>query len=212
MSKALRIHAVTLGPFSTNCYVVWRQGGEGCWVIDASFEPAPLIEAVEEVGLRPQMLILTHAHVDHIAGVQAVRQQWPGIPVLLHESESRWLGDPRLNLSAVFGWTVTCDPADRLLREGETLPLDGLEFQVRHTPGHSPGGIALYQPENKTVFAGDTLFFDSIGRHDFPNSDGPTLLRSIREKLLTLPDETRVYPGHGPDTTIGRERLLNPFL
>ena len=212
MSGELQIRVFTLGPFATNCYVAWREGSRACWIVDASFGPEALIDAVRGAGLKPSALVLTHAHVDHIAGVEAVRGAFPGVPVLIHEAEAEWLTDANLNLSGPFGLPVTARPADRLLREGESLDLDGLMFQILHTPGHSPGGIGLYQPHQKILFAGDTLFYDSIGRHDFPNADGPQLFRSIREKLLTLPDEVRVYPGHGPDTTIGRERSENPFL
>jgi hydroxyacylglutathione hydrolase len=208
----LRIETITLGPFATNCYVAWPDGSRTCWIIDASFQPDELIDTVRAASLEPAALVLTHAHVDHIAGVQTVRQAWPTIPVMIHEAERHWLADADLNLSGLYGLPVTAGPPDRLLRDGQTLELDGLAFQVLHTPGHSPGGIALYQPQIKVLFAGDTLFFDSIGRSDFPNADGPTLLNSIHTRLLTLPDDVRIYPGHGPDTTIGRERRENPFL
>ena len=208
----LQIRELTLGPFATNCYIVWRSGSRACWIIDASFEPERLVEAVRAGGLEPSMLVLTHAHVDHMAGVEALRTAFAGLPVLIHEAEAQWLTDADLNLSGLFGLPVTARPPDRLLREHDLLTLEGVDFQVLHTPGHSPGGIGLYQAQHKLLFAGDTLFYDSIGRHDFPNADGRLLLGSIREKLLTLPDDVRVYPGHGPPTTIGRERRENPFL
>ena len=210
--NCLRVEVFTLGPFATNCYVVWREGSSACWLIDASFGPQEMIASVHDAGLRPELLILTHAHVDHIAGVEEVRAAWPGLPVVIHEAEEQWLADADLNLSGLFGLPVTARPPDRLLTGGQSLELDGLAFQVLHTPGHSPGGISLYQPAEKIIFAGDTLFLDSIGRSDFPNADGALLLRSIVEQLLTLPDDVRVYPGHGPGTTIGRERCENPFL
>lgn len=210
--SALNLEAVTLGPFSTNCYILWREGAASCWVVDASFQSEVLVERVRALGLTPVMLVLTHAHVDHIAGVDTVRRNWPGIPVAIHEAERQWLTDANLNLSQIFGLPVTTSPAEIELHDGDVITLEGLPFQVLHTPGHSPGGIGLYQQESGLLIAGDTLFYDSIGRHDFPGSHGPTLLRSIRQKLLTLPDATRVYPGHGPETTIGRERAENPFI
>ena len=212
MSEHLEIEVYTLGPFATNCYVVWRRGSKRCWIVDASFEPGELIGAVRAGGLKPEALVLTHAHLDHIAGVEEVRAAFPGLPVMIHETEGDWLTDANLNMSSLFGLPITAGPAERLLREGDELELDGLKWQVLHTPGHSPGGIGLYQPDTKTLMAGDTLFYDSIGRTDFPNADHQTLLRSIREKLLVLPDDVRVYPGHGQDTTIGREKSQNPFL
>jgi len=208
----LQIHTHTLGPWQTNCYVVHRSRGSDCWIIDAGFEPEPMIAAIREQGLRPVRLILTHAHLDHIAGVNEVRAAWPDLPIDLHEAERDFPTDPELNLAAWAGLAITAPPADRLLAGGEHLELDGMTFEVRHTPGHSPGGITLYNPEQAAAIVGDTLFAGGIGRYDFPTSDGPTLMRSIGEQLLTLPDETAVHPGHGPATTLGRERQSNPFL
>jgi len=212
MSVELKIHAFTLGQWMTNCYVVHAEGSKTCWIIDAGFDPDPMIEAVKQYGMTPSMLVLTHAHVDHIAGINTVRESWPDLPIAIHEAEAKFLSDPILNLSAGAGMNITAPEPDRLLHHGDTLTLDGLDFEVRHTPGHSPGGICLYQSDCGVALVGDTLFYDSIGRHDFPTSDGEQLMRSIREQLMTLPDPTEVYPGHMQPTTIGRERQLNPFL
>ncbi len=222
----------TLGPFQTNCYVVRFPTSTDCWLIDASFGMTPVIEHVRAAGLTPTALILTHAHVDHIAGVSDVRAAFPGIPVYLHEAEQDWLGDPLLNLSAMMGMPVTAAPADRLLtgKAGETLVLEsrgaqplgpniagkpgaaGEVWMVIHTPGHSPGGITLYHEPSGTAIVGDTLFRSSIGRSDFPGSDPATLRQSIVEKLYTLPPMTTAYPGHGPETVIDFERKTNPFV
>jgi glyoxylase-like metal-dependent hydrolase (beta-lactamase superfamily II) len=212
MASELEINGFALGPWQTNCYVVGVSGGRSCWIVDAGFEPGALIEAVRRSGREPELVLLTHAHVDHIGGLSEVRAAWPDVPIAIHEAEAEALTDPEGNLSAYLDEPLTAPPADRVLRHGDALELAGLRFEIRHTPGHSPGGICAYQAENAAALAGDALFNGAVGRFDFPNSDGPTLLRSIRERLLTLPDETTVYPGHGPTTTIGEERQTNPFL
>ncbi|HYE03722.1 MAG TPA: MBL fold metallo-hydrolase [Phycisphaerales bacterium] len=210
-----RLERHVLGPWETNCYVVTAGApapGRPCWVVDAGFEPEALVASVRRAGLRPAALVLTHCHLDHIAGVNAVLGAFPDAMLLVHRDERDWLTDAEANLSALIGMPVTARAADRLLDEGDRLTLDGLEFEVRHVPGHSPGSIALYQAESGAVISGDALFAGSIGRTDFPGSDFETLDRSIRARLYTLPDETRVYPGHGPETTIGREKRGNPFV
>lgn len=208
----------TLGPFATNCYVVVPpeppETGRArpCWIIDASFEPKRLLKHIADAGLTPEALILTHAHVDHIAGVRDVLTAHPGLAVVIHEAEAGWLADPEANLSAMMGFGITAPPATRLLKDGDTLTLGSTAWRIAHTPGHSPGGIALYHTESRTAIVGDTLFAGSVGRTDFPGSDPALLERSIQERLYTLPDDTRVLSGHGPETTIGREKRSNPFV
>lgn len=209
------IEGFCLGPFETNSYVIYPGGtrkGRPCWIVDPSFGPGQLIERVLELGLKPSLLILTHAHIDHIAGVDEVLRSFPGLPVVIHQLESRWLGDPELNLGAAIGMNVTCHGPDRTLREGEELELGGSRWRVLHTPGHSPGGISLVCDDQRVAIVGDTLFAGSIGRYDLPGADGRTLAESIREKLYRLPDDTIAYPGHGPETTVGREKRTNPFV
>lgn len=210
-SNPITIEAFTLGPFETNCYLV-HAGGPNCWIIDASFGPAPIVRRIHELGKTPATIILTHAHVDHIAGLAELRDAYPSAPILIHQAERDFLADPVLNLSAALGEHVVAPPADRLLADGETLELDGSTWRVLHTPGHSPGGITLISYRARIALVGDTLFAGSIGRFDFPTSDGPTLFDSIRRRLYTLPDDTRALPGHGPETTIGREKHSNPFV
>ena len=211
MASKLHIERFVLGDWMTNCYVL--SSGEGrCWIVDAGFDPEPMIAFVQEQGLEPVRVVLTHAHVDHIAGLGEVRRVWPDLPILIHEAEQDFLGDAALNLSIVLAQPVVAPEPTDTLTHGQRLELDSLSFEVRHTPGHSPGGICLYQADHETALVGDTLFAGSIGRHDFPTSDGQTLLRSIREQLLTLPEPTRVLPGHGPQTSIGREKASNPYL
>lgn len=206
------IKGFALGPFATNCYVVHVPESSDCWVVDASFDPAPMIEYIKERELTPRAIILTHAHIDHIAGVDTVLEAFAGTPVLIHEQEEAWLGDADLNLSAAYGFAVTCHGPDETLREGQELELAGTTWRVLHTPGHSPGGITLVHDESHQALVGDALFADSIGRTDFPGCSFEELARSIRTKLYTLAPETKVYPGHGPPTTIGREMRHNPFV
>lgn len=211
-APVLDIAAVCLGPWQTNCYALRPRGHPGCWIIDAGFEPQPLIDAVTSLGAKPELLILTHAHPDHIAGVAALRRAFPMLPVLIHRAESAWLADPALNLSALSGMDITAPGPDRTLDDADSLTLGPTTWTVLHTPGHSPGSISLHCPAAAVVFSGDALFAGSVGRTDFPASDWSTLERSIRSKLYTLPPATRVLPGHGPSTTISQERASNPFV
>lgn len=209
------IRVFSPGPYQTNCYVVSRpdpQPGDACWVVDCGFDPEAMIAKIKELGLQPEAVVLTHAHIDHIAGLFTFRSAFPEVPIWIHKAEEQWLSDPMLNLSAMSGAEVTGPAPARLLGHGDILTLAEEEWEVLHTPGHSPGGISLHHRRSPTVFVGDALFAGSIGRHDFPGSDYATLASSIREKLYTLPPETLALPGHGPPTQIGHEKLTNPYV
>jgi len=211
MSESLQIETFCLGEFMTNCYVVATDTG-AAWVVDAGFGPESMLAYLREHQLRVEQVVLTHAHVDHIAGLAQVMREVGDVPILIHEAEKAFLIDTDLNLSIYMGQPIVAPEATDFVQQGDTLTLGSHEFEVRHTPGHSPGGICLYQAAHNVAIVGDTLFNGSIGRHDFPTSDFDALQRSIREQLYTLPDDTRVLPGHGNPTTIGHEKSTNPFV
>jgi len=200
--------------FQENGLLLWPQGQADCWFVDPGFPPQPeaLAAAVHQHGLKPQAILLPHCHADHLAGVRLLQQKLPGTPLWAPRDEEHMLGDANANLSAPFGFSVTAPPADRLLSPNEQLDLGGLSWTVLDVGGHSPGGLAYYCPAAGVVIVGDALFAGSIGRHDFPGSSQRRLLRNIRENLLTLPPETVVYSGHGPTTTVAREKRYNPFV
>ncbi len=209
----MKIDRLILGAFETNCYVV--RGDESatkCLVIDTGLDGRELVEFLEEHQLAPVAVVLTHGHADHIVGLAALRQRYPGIKVFIHQLDAPLLTDSDSNLSALAGMTFATESADVLLRDGDVIEEAGVRLQVLHTPGHTLGGICLYAEADDLVFAGDTLFADSVGRTDFPGGDMEQLIESIRTKLFTLPDTTAVYPGHGMRTTIGREKRANPFV
>ena len=227
-ASELTIKCFTLGPWMTNCYVLHRTPAEAkpgarkadrgqpvagapCWIVDAGFAPAPLIQYLKDRRLQPAKVIITHAHLDHIAGLFEIQQEFPGIEILIHAAEKDFLTDPELNLSAAMDEEVVAPPATGLLEHGQVLALEGVPFEVRHTPGHSPGGISLIQAQAAVALVGDALFAGSVGRTDFPGSDHQTLIDSIRTQLFTLPDATQVLSGHGPPTTIGQEKRHNPY-
>lgn len=213
--KIPHIECFVLGPWQTNCYIVTntQNASKNCWIVDAGFDPEPMLNFINTRELKPVRLIFTHAHVDHIGGAQKIIDMLDyKISIAIHKAEVDFLTDPSLNLSAFLENPVIAPAATEQLDDGAELELDGSFWKIIHTPGHSPGGITLYHQESAQALVGDTLFAGSIGRYDFPTSNGATLAYSIKERLLTLPDNTTIYPGHGTASTIGHERTTNPFL
>lgn len=204
--------------FGENAFVVSTVDAAGApigWVIDPSFPPQVdrLLEHLAGRAVTVEKILLTHGHADHIAGIDAVRAAFPDAAVMLGAPDQPMLADANRNLSAPFGLSVTLQArADADLAPGMPLWLGPFRWQVLDTSGHSPGSRSLYCPGAGLVIVGDALFAASIGRTDFPGSDHRRLLTNIRDHLFTLPDETVVYCGHGPTTTIGNERKSNPFL
>ena len=209
----MKIDRLILGEFQTNCYVVRTdESALDCVVIDAGLDADGLIGFLEQHRINPVATILTHGHADHIVGTTALRRRYPQTKVYIHELDAPLLADPRANLSVLVGLTFTAEPADVLLHDDAAVEEAGIQFRVLHTPGHTPGGICLYAESDGVVFAGDTLFADSVGRTDFPGGDMDQLIESIRRKLFPLPENTVVHPGHGMRTTIGREKRNNPYV
>lgn len=213
MAQSLNIHTIVSMPFAENTYIVWRPQSTDALVIDPGLEPDAILDLLAEQGLKPAAILNTHGHADHIGGNEALKQAFPEAPLVVGVNEARLLIDADANLSAAFGLPIVSPPADRLLYEGEKLDYAGIALEVIDLPGHSPGHVVyLYRSDPCILFGGDVLFRDGIGRADFPGSNGKLLVDGIRTKLFALPDDTVVYSGHGPTTTIGREKKSNPFV
>jgi hydroxyacylglutathione hydrolase len=198
----------TVGPLQENCWIV--HGGERAVVVDPGDEAPRLIGALDELGLKTEAILLTHTHFDHVGAVAAVARH-TGAPVYCPELETDVLADINRYVYPGFGPYESYE-ADEQVAGGEQLQLAGLDIDVIFTPGHSPGHVSFSIPEHEMLLSGDVLFQGSVGRTDLPGADHGTLMSSIATLLNTLPDETRVLPGHGPATTLGRERATNPFL
>lgn len=200
---------IPVGSIEANCYIIGCLETRLAAVVDPGDEGRRILSHVQKHGLRVSYIINTHGHLDHIGANGAVKEA-TGAPLLVHPGDAAMLTDPALNFSKFMGRPIAGPPADRLIDDGEVLEVGSLHVQVIHTPGHTPGGICLLVGDR--LITGDTLFAGSIGRTDFPGGSFETLIKSIKEKLLILPGETAVYPGHGEESTIGEEREGNPFL
>lgn len=199
-----------LGPLQTNCYILSH--GSECVIFDPGSEGVQLSKWLGKNKLKPLAVLLTHAHFDHIGAVSHIKKVF-GVPVYIHKEEETWLESPELNGSNRFGMgEIKAPSADVVLEKEESLAIGPFEFQLIHTPGHSPGSLSYYFEKGGALFAGDTLFMGSIGRTDLPGGNHQELLNSIHQKLMMLPEETIVLPGHGPATSISMEMDSNPFL
>ncbi len=212
-SSEYMIEPIESAPFGEMTYVAWLAGRTEALVVDPGFDAPASLEVLSREGLRVVAILNTHGHVDHIAGNAAMKEAFPGAPLIIGSNEWRLLEDPDANLSAPFGMPVRSPPADRLVADGERLEAAGFSFEVREIPGHSPGSVIFVCDQFGTpfVFGGDVLFAGSVGRTDL-GGNTEQLLSGIHAKLLTLPDATVVLAGHGPPTTVGDEKRSNPYV
>lgn len=208
----MKIMYMVLGPFMTNTYILYNEETMEGLVVDPSFSPEHYIKAIEEKKIHLTSIFLTHAHVDHMAGMNELRKAFPKARMYMDKRDQPFLRDPEKNLSYMFPTPTLVDDADVWVKDGDEIETSGYTFQVIDTSGHTPGGISFYLKKEGIVFTGDSLFQGSIGRTDFPGGSMKELTGSIRKNLFTLPDSTVVLSGHGEQTTIGQEKRTNPFL
>lgn len=206
----IKIGKITLGMYQTNCYLLYMEGSSETIVIDPADSGEYIYEKLSEKGFDIKAILLTHGHFDHVWGVKGLKEKTHA-KVYAHEAEKELLETPHMNVSEQMRRPVCVTP-DVFLKDKEEVTLCGMTFEVIHTPGHTKGSCCYYFKEAGILVAGDTLFCESVGRSDFPTGSERELLESITEKLMALPDDVRVYPGHGGSTTIGNERENNPFI
>ena len=202
------LERLEVGPFAANCYLVACAETKEAVIIDPGAEGRRIIKRVHDLGLKVKYIINTHAHIDHVGANAEVKEAF-NAPVLVHAADAPLLRSPQASMALFMGQSKVTPP-DWTLEEGDLLEAGTLRIKVLETPGHTPGGISL--DINGVLFTGDTLFACSIGRTDFPGGSFRQIIKSIKDKLLSYPDDTRVFPGHGPPTSVGDERLYNPFL
>ena len=212
----IQVGMITLGMIATNCYYLFRENSEDsegylhCIFVDPADEGERIYNALEEKKIKVDLILLTHGHFDHIGGVKELKEL-TGAEVGCYVKELALCKDPYLNCGNDYGLNVTVTP-DNLYEDGELITAAGMTGRLLATPGHTSGSCCFYYEEDGILISGDTLFEESIGRTDFPTGSTSELINSVKEKLFCLPDETIVYPGHGELTTIGHEKLYNPFI
>ncbi len=206
----MKINQYVVGPVQTNCYFVINEDTKETIIIDPGASADKLAERAKADGLKPVAILLTHGHFDHATGARELADAF-GIKIYAYEGEKETLENPQINASWMMGEKLVFS-ADEFLRDEQEIDLAGFHIRVLFTPGHTPGGCCYYFPYEDVVFTGDSLFCMSIGRTDFENGSMSDLVRSVKEKLMELPDRTTVYPGHNDITSIENERMYNPYL
>jgi hydroxyacylglutathione hydrolase len=208
------IARIVTAPFSENSYVAWRAGRSECLVVDPGFGPEQIVAFLDEQKLAPAAILNTHGHSDHIAGNAALKERWPGCPLIIGHGDAAKLADAQLNLSARYGRAITSPPADKTVRAGDCVTAAGFSLEVREIPGHSVGHVIFIWAGNtpQVAFVGDVIMKESVGRTDFYDGDFDQLAAGIRDHIFDLPDDTVLLPGHGPETTVGHEKRANPFV
>ncbi len=203
------IESLTVGPLQTNCYLIGRSPLAA--VVDPGAESDRILARVEALGLQVEAVLLTHGHIDHIAHVAHIVERWP-VPVAVHPADLPMCKTRQWEELELFLGAAPCPEPSWWLEEGKKLQVAGLELDVLHTPGHTPGGVCLLDPTSRQALVGDTIFWRGVGRTDFPGGSFQELERSIREKLYSLEGDWVLYPGHGPPTSLEEERWQNPFV
>ena len=210
----LHIESIESVSFGQNAYIINFDDSSDCFIVDAGFDAAKIIRYLKKKKLNPVAILVTHGHLDHIAGNGDIKDQWPDCRIYVGKEDAEKLVDPNGNLSANYGFPVVTPAADKTLVDGDEITVADIPVTALHLPGHSRGHL-IYRVVGKdgsVMFVGDVIFADSIGRYDFHDGNYSDLIDGIRNKILTQPTETVLYPGHGPKTTVERELLYNPFL
>lgn len=203
---------IQVGPLGTNCYIIRGEGHRSCAAVDPGGDAAEIISAIGSEADGLDAILITHCHADHIAAIGDLKREFPGAEIFAPAAEADWLQRPTLNLSYFLGFPVKTPPPDRRVNDGDKIVVGGIEVEAIACPGHSPGSTCYLDRINGIIFAGDVLFAGGIGRSDLPGGDEASLIENIKFKLLHLDPAIRVLPGHGPETSIGEEKISNPFL
>lgn len=207
----MELRTVVVGEYGVNCYLAWDEVSGTGFIVDPGAEADRISSVIREIGFRPAGIVLTHGHMDHIGGVRELMELW-SVPLYAGRDEVPMLIDASVNMSAMTGKPLTTPEPDFLLDDEQPFRIGSIEMRALATPGHSPGGICLLVETEGLLFCGDCLFAGSIGRTDLPGCSTARLMQSIEEKILRLPDNIICLPGHGPRTTVGAEKINNPFL